>query len=85
MYLGDNYTTAANLAGLPGLSIPAGFVDGLPVGMQMTAAHFDARPNENGRLMAAVLIPTNPYPPTPNPLSARNGGRWLLNTGIDPS
>ena len=41
MYLGDIYTTAANLAGLPSLSIPAGFVDGLPVGMQMTAAHFD--------------------------------------------
>jgi aspartyl-tRNA(Asn)/glutamyl-tRNA(Gln) amidotransferase subunit A len=41
MYLGDIYTTAANLAGLPSLSIPAGFVDGLPVGMQFTAAHFD--------------------------------------------
>ena len=41
MYLGDIYTTAANLAGLPSLSIPAGFVDGLPVGMQLTATHFD--------------------------------------------
>ena len=33
-------TTAANLAGLPSLSIPAGFVDGMPVGMKMTATHF---------------------------------------------
>ena len=41
MYLGDIYTTAANLAGLPSLSIPAGFVDRLPVGMQLTATHFD--------------------------------------------
>ena len=41
MYLGDIYTTAANLAGLPSVSIPAGFVDGLPVGMQLTANHFD--------------------------------------------
>ncbi len=41
MYLGDIYTTAANLGGLPSLSIPAGFVDGLPVGMQLTANHFD--------------------------------------------
>ena len=41
MYLGDIYTTAANLAGLPSLSIPAGFVDGMPAGMQLTAAHFD--------------------------------------------
>ena len=41
MYLGDIYTTAANLAGLPSMSIPAGFVDGLPVGMQLTANYFD--------------------------------------------
>lgn len=41
MYLSDIYTIATNLAGLPGLSIPAGFVDGLPVGMQLTGKHFD--------------------------------------------
>jgi Asp-tRNA(Asn)/Glu-tRNA(Gln) amidotransferase A subunit family amidase len=31
MYLDDIYTIGANLAGLPGMSIPCGFVDGLPV------------------------------------------------------
>ncbi|MBX9604583.1 MAG: Asp-tRNA(Asn)/Glu-tRNA(Gln) amidotransferase subunit GatA [Gammaproteobacteria bacterium] len=41
MYLGDIYTTAANLAGLPALSMPGGLVDGLPVGVQLTARHFD--------------------------------------------
>jgi aspartyl-tRNA(Asn)/glutamyl-tRNA(Gln) amidotransferase subunit A len=41
MYLADIYTTAVNLAGLPGLSIPAGFVDGLPVGMQLIGNYFD--------------------------------------------
>jgi aspartyl-tRNA(Asn)/glutamyl-tRNA(Gln) amidotransferase subunit A len=35
MYLSDIYTTAANLAGLPALSMPAGFSNGLPIGAQL--------------------------------------------------
>ena len=35
MYLADILTIPVNLAGLPGLSIPAGFAQGLPVGMQL--------------------------------------------------
>jgi aspartyl-tRNA(Asn)/glutamyl-tRNA(Gln) amidotransferase subunit A len=41
MYLADIYTVAVNLAGLPGLSVPCGFVNGLPVGLQMIGKHFD--------------------------------------------
>lgn len=40
MYLCDIDTIAVNLAGLPGMSIPAGFVDGLPVGLQIVGNHF---------------------------------------------
>jgi aspartyl-tRNA(Asn)/glutamyl-tRNA(Gln) amidotransferase subunit A len=40
MYLEDIYTIALNLAGLPGMSVPAGFVDGLPIGMQLVAKDY---------------------------------------------
>ncbi len=42
MYLNDIFTTSTNLAGLPGMSVPAGFsASGLPIGIQLTARHFD--------------------------------------------
>jgi len=41
MYLEDIYTIAVNLAGLPGMSIPAGLVGGLPIGLQIVGRDFD--------------------------------------------
>ena len=41
MYLSDIYTIAVNLAGLPGMSIPAGFAHNLPVGLQLIGNYFD--------------------------------------------
>jgi len=41
MYLEDIYTIATNLAGLPGMSVPCGFVDKKPVGLQLIGNYFD--------------------------------------------
>ena len=40
MYLQDIYTIAVNLAGIPGISVPAGFVGNRPVGLQILGTHF---------------------------------------------
>ncbi|HEY7962784.1 MAG TPA: Asp-tRNA(Asn)/Glu-tRNA(Gln) amidotransferase subunit GatA [Steroidobacteraceae bacterium] len=40
MYLNDIYTIGANLAGLPAASVPCGFVQDLPVGLQIVGPHF---------------------------------------------
>ncbi|MFT5896376.1 MAG: aspartyl-tRNA(Asn)/glutamyl-tRNA(Gln) amidotransferase subunit A, partial [bacterium] len=46
MYLNDLFTVSANLSGLPGLSAPCGFSDGLPVGLQLVGPA-----NEEARLL----------------------------------
>ena len=44
MYLGDIYTISANLAGIPGISVPCGFdKDGMPIGVQMLAGCFEEK------------------------------------------
>ena len=41
MYLVDIYTVSVNLAGLPGMSVNCGRVEGLPVGLQIIGKPFD--------------------------------------------
>lgn len=41
MYLSDKFTLGASLAGLPALSLPMGFVEGLPVGLQLIGNYFE--------------------------------------------
>ncbi len=43
MYLADVFTIPANMAGIPGISIPCGFSNGLPVGLQFLGKAFDER------------------------------------------
>lgn len=53
LYLSDILTLSANLAGIPGMSVPCGFSsDGLPIGMQLQASHF----NEEILLRAAYNL-----------------------------
>ena len=49
MYLSDLFTIPVNIAGLPGLSVPCGFSEGLPVGLQLIG-----RPFEEGTLLRAA-------------------------------
>ena len=53
LYLSDILTISANLAGIPGMSVPVGFSsNGLPIGIQLQASHF----NEEALLKAAWNI-----------------------------
>ena len=41
MYLGDVFTLSLNLAGLCGISVPCGFTEGLPIGLQVFGDAYD--------------------------------------------
>ncbi len=67
LYLSDILTISANLAGIPAISVPCGFSDdGLPIGMQMQAAHFNEeillRAAHNLEQRAGVLGRRPPLP-----------------------
>ena len=58
MYLNDIYTIGANLAGLPGMSIPCGFAGGLPVGVQLIGPHFSRGAAAERRASLPAARPT---------------------------
>ena len=63
IYMLDVYTIPVNMAGLPGISVPCGFADGMPVGMQLLAPAF-----AEARLLAvchAVEALVGALPPPP--------------------
>jgi aspartyl-tRNA(Asn)/glutamyl-tRNA(Gln) amidotransferase subunit A len=67
MYLADVYTVTANLAGIPGISVPCGETkEGLPIGLQIFGRHFDeptvlrvAHGYEQSRFLDCVELPAN--------------------------
>jgi aspartyl-tRNA(Asn)/glutamyl-tRNA(Gln) amidotransferase subunit A len=64
MYLSDIYTVTANLAGIPGLSVPCGFTQGgLPVGLQLLGRQF-----QEGTLLRLAQAYIESFPLTAPPL-----------------
>ena len=66
VYLSDLLTISANLAGIPGISVPCGFsAEGLPIGLQVQGAHFQEEKllqvgyNLEQRVNIKHLRPTN--------------------------
>ena len=45
MHANDVCTVPANIAGIPGLSMPCGFIEGLPVGLQLLGPHLESPPS----------------------------------------
>ncbi len=71
MYLGDIYTIAANLAGIPGLSIPAGLTpSNLPVGLQLLAPPFEES-------VSFACAPACSKPPSPPRVASFEAGSLL--------
>jgi aspartyl-tRNA(Asn)/glutamyl-tRNA(Gln) amidotransferase subunit A len=85
MYLSDLCTIPVNLAALPGISIPAGFSTGLPVGLQIIGPHF----SERGMLDAAHALEQHLRVDTVPPLgagetTAPGTGAAVPSTGVAP-
>lgn len=63
MYLNDIYTTSANLAGIPAISVPGGLCNRkMPVGVQLLAAHFQEQHLFNAGAVIEEAMPVNEVP-----------------------
>ncbi|MFY9139854.1 MAG: Asp-tRNA(Asn)/Glu-tRNA(Gln) amidotransferase subunit GatA [Thermacetogeniaceae bacterium] len=79
-YDSDKYTVPVNIAGLPAISIPCGFVDGLPVGMQIIAPAF----REDSLFQVAYAFEQNtPYHRERPPIKRRASEEKAKGSDID--
>ena len=75
MYLSDLCTIPVNLAGLPGLSLPAGFSEGLPVGLQLVGPHFSEQRILDAAYAVEQALKVSTRPPLASVLEeVRDGG-----------
>lgn len=80
LYLADVYTVPVNLAGLPAISLPCGFVRGLPVGMQLIAPAF----KEGDLLQVAYAFEQNtPYHKERPPLQGKSPAEAVEGGELD--
>lgn len=77
LYRSDLYTTSVNLAGIPALSVPCGFAEGLPVGLQLIGPAF-----AEGKLLqtAYAFEQSNSYHLARPPLKGRNAETSTKNS-----
>jgi aspartyl-tRNA(Asn)/glutamyl-tRNA(Gln) amidotransferase subunit A len=83
LYLADVNTVPINLAGVPSISLPCGFTDGLPIGLQIIGKHFD----EATVLRAAYSFEQNTEHHTKRPAEVAYGirePRWSKDRTGDP-
>ena len=83
MYLSDIYTVSANLAGIPGISIPCGFSRGMPVGLQLLGPALDeATPAARRRCLPAAHRPPR-APPSGDRMSASDLSKYEIVIGLE--
>lgn len=88
MYLSDLCTIPVNLAGLPGLSLPAGFSEGLPVGLQLIGPHFSEQSILDAAYALEQELQVSTRPPAasaPSAASVPSSGSAAPANGPAPS
>jgi aspartyl-tRNA(Asn)/glutamyl-tRNA(Gln) amidotransferase subunit A len=70
MYLSDIYTIPANLAGTPGISVPCGMSEGLPIGLQLLGSHFAESTLLRAAAAFEAAVPFDTTPPLVQGLGA---------------